>query len=114
MDMPEDMSIINFDEVDDRLAADWKYLPLSPDTPGWLQYTSGSTSDPKGVIVTHGNIIANWQSICSGMKLPDGVIFMSWLPPFHDMGLVGGIITPILCGGECITMPPMASKACWK
>ena len=108
MDMPEDMSIINFDEVDDRLAADWKYLPLSPDTPGWLQYTSGSTSDPKGVIVTHGNIIANWQSICSGMKLPDGVIFMSWLPPFHDMGLVGGIITPILCGGECITMPPMA------
>lgn len=66
MDMPEDMSIINFDEVDDRLAADWKYLPLSPDTPGWLQYTSGSTSDPKGVIVTHGNIIANWQSICSG------------------------------------------------
>ncbi len=42
------------------------------------------------------------------MKLPDGVIFMSWLPPFHDMGLVGGIITPILCGGECITMPPMA------
>ncbi|MBQ7607244.1 MAG: amino acid adenylation domain-containing protein [Desulfovibrionaceae bacterium] len=110
------LSLVLEDELDPGLATKWVAPQFDPEDPGWLQYTSGSTSDPKGVIVTHGNIMANLKSIVLGMRLVPGIPTVSWLPPFHDMGLVGGILTPLSLGALCVTMPPMAflrNPACW-
>jgi acyl-CoA synthetase (AMP-forming)/AMP-acid ligase II/alkylation response protein AidB-like acyl-CoA dehydrogenase/acyl carrier protein len=61
----------------------------------FIQYTSGSTGHPKGVVLTHENVLANLEMIKLGMKLDDKSSFYSWLPFFHDMGLIGCILTPI-------------------
>jgi thioester reductase-like protein len=73
------------------------------DTPGpvlFLQYTSGSTSDPKGVIVSHANIIAN------AMAFTGGELAVSWLPQHHDMGLISAYLFPLLLGGTTHAMSP--------
>ncbi|MCK4257761.1 MAG: amino acid adenylation domain-containing protein [Halanaerobiales bacterium] len=64
------------------------YYP-SPDEIAFLQFSSGSTGDPKGVILTHQNLIANIRSICESNKLESNDISVSWLPHTHDMGLIG-------------------------
>ncbi len=68
----------------------------------FLQYTSGSTSDPKGVIVSHRNVIANGQS--ANPRCPIGV---SWLPQYHDMGFIGYYMYPVILGGECYGFSPL-------
>jgi len=72
----------------------------------FLQYTSGSTGNPKGVIVTHKNIAHNLTTMQNHMQLPFGSSGVSWLPPFHDMGLIGGILLPIWRGMHSIHMTP--------
>ena len=57
-----------------------------------LQYTSGSTSNPRGVVVTHANVMANFRNCAEGMGLDERSVFVSWLPVFHDMGLFGGLL----------------------
>jgi len=78
----------------------------------FLQYTSGSTSEPRGVIVSHGNLIHNLQAICEGFavgshgdsdEIATGVF---WLPAYHDMGLIGGILAPIFVGGTSYLLAP--------
>jgi acyl-CoA synthetase (AMP-forming)/AMP-acid ligase II len=71
-----------------------------------LQYTSGSTSDPRGVMVTHENLASNVEMIAEAFQLPPGIRNVSWLPHFHDMGLITGLITPLSRGGETILMSP--------
>jgi acyl-CoA synthetase (AMP-forming)/AMP-acid ligase II/acyl carrier protein len=78
----------------------------------FLQYTSGSTSDPLGVAVSHRNLLHNLEMI----RISFGQDFnhlgdrslkgLFWLPPYHDMGLIGGILTPLYIGGTAILMPP--------
>ncbi|OBH89410.1 fatty acyl-AMP ligase [Mycobacterium sp. E2733] len=73
------------------------------DTPGpvlFLQYTSGSTSDPKGVVVSHANVIANRSAFT------DGVVAVSWLPQHHDMGLISAYLFVLLLGGTTHGMSP--------
>ncbi|HAZ11203.1 MAG: hypothetical protein A2X86_08475 [Bdellovibrionales bacterium GWA2_49_15] len=60
-----------------------------------LQYTSGSTGNPKGVIITHGNLLANMRMIAEGLHAEKGDSSLSWLPLNHDMGLIGGLLAPI-------------------
>lgn len=69
--------------------------PLSPDDPCFIQYTSGSTGMPKGVLLTHGNITSNVHAagLALEVRRDDGIA--SWLPLYHDMGLIGGLLTPI-------------------
>ncbi|MCG3172060.1 MAG: 4-hydroxyphenylalkanoate adenylyltransferase [Myxococcota bacterium] len=70
---------------------------VKPDDICFLQYTSGSTSDPKGVMVTHGNLVANCKAIAwDGLKLQPEDSALSWLPLYHDMGLIGFVLTPLL------------------
>lgn len=71
-----------------------------------IQYTSGSTSDPKGIILTHANIVENLKinKQLSGMSKRSKTL--SWLPPYHDMGLIGGILTPLYSGAFATLMPP--------
>ena len=63
-----------------------------------LQYTSGSTAVPKGVVVSHGNLIANEHLIRVGFDLRPDDVMVSWLPLYHDMGLIGGMLQPIYAG----------------
>lgn len=80
-------------------------LPEATDI-AFLQYTSGSTSLPKGVMVSHANLVANEALIRAGFGIgPDDVI-VSWLPLYHDMGLIGGLLQPIYSGIPCVLMSP--------
>ncbi len=72
----------------------------------FLQYTSGSTAAPKGVIVDHGNLLANERVIQSAMQTTTSDVFVSWLPLFRDMGLVGGLLQPLYRGIPLVLMSP--------
>lgn len=69
---------------------------INHDSIAFLQYTSGSTGNPKGVMVTHGNLLHNCAAILRAMGCDSNSVGASWLPPYHDMGLIGGIISPLL------------------
>lgn len=85
-----------------------------PDDVAFLQYTSGSTGHPKGVVVSHANLLANFAQILRGFLRDNPMVdwledlrSVCWLPPFHDMGLIGGILTPIFAGAQVTLMAPM-------
>lgn len=96
------------DLVDDALSGDWTDPGSSRDTLAFLQYTSGSTAAPKGVMVTHGNLLHNSTLIrdCFGSTPESRGVF--WLPLFHDMGLIGGVVQTVYCGGASTLLPPIA------
>ncbi|WP_429932816.1 AMP-binding protein [Agrobacterium vitis] len=72
----------------------------------FLQYTSGSTSDPKGVMVTHGNLVANLRQISTAFEYGPSDISACWLPHYHDMGLIDGILSPVFNGFPVALMAP--------
>jgi fatty-acyl-CoA synthase len=73
-----------------------------------LQYTSGSTGDPKGVTLTHANLLANIRAIGEAVQLTGDDIGVSWLPLYHDMGLIGAWLTPLYFGTPLCVMSPLA------
>lgn len=83
--------------------------PVTPgDTLAYLQYTSGSTATPKGVMISHGNVAANAAAIQEAFELSADSVSVSWLPHYHDMGLIDGIIVPLIVGFPGVLMPPVA------
>jgi 1-acyl-sn-glycerol-3-phosphate acyltransferase len=74
----------------------------------FLQYTSGSTGDPKGVTLTHANLLANIRSIVEGLGVSPSDVAVSWLPLYHDMGLIGAWFTPLFSGSPVVIMSPLA------
>ncbi|NEC51598.1 fatty acyl-AMP ligase [Actinospica acidiphila] len=77
-----------------------------PDTVAYLQYTSGSTRDPRGVIVTHRSLLANQRAIQDALGTRPGIRMGGWLPLHHDMGLVGGLLHALWLGGTSVLMSP--------
>ncbi|MEZ5077280.1 MAG: fatty acyl-AMP ligase [Solirubrobacterales bacterium] len=86
-------------------------LPPPAAAPGdvaFLQYTSGSTMAPRGVMLTHANLIDNSTFISRSFGITAETRGFNWLPPYHDMGLIGGILQPVFVGGTSILMSPLA------
>jgi acyl-CoA synthetase (AMP-forming)/AMP-acid ligase II len=94
--------------LDPRLADDYRAPAWEPAPLAFLQYTSGSTGQPKGVVLSHANLLANLDTIVRtfGMRRDDRLV--SWLPPYHDMGLIGTILTPLYVGAMTVLMSPMS------
>src|SRR6185503_6735424 len=74
----------------------------------FVQYTSGSTALPRGVILTHENLLLNLGELCDTLGLDSNSRGVSWLPPYHDMGLIGGILGPIYARFPVALMSPLA------
>nr|WP_310136861.1 AMP-binding protein [Burkholderia ambifaria] len=72
----------------------------------FLQYTSGTTGMPKGGMVSHANLMHNLAQICAWLGSDEQSTMVSWLPPYHDMGLIGGILTSLYGGFRCVLMAP--------
>jgi amino acid adenylation domain-containing protein len=90
----------------DRAACDFEPPPRPP--LAFLQYTSGSTAAPKGVMVGHDNLMHNAAKTARALDLTEETRSVSWLPPYHDMGLIGGILQPIYTGFPAVLMSPAA------
>ena len=84
----------------------WRMPAVSPDTLAVLQYTSGSTGKPKGVRLKHEHLITNSRMIARAMHSSADSVGVVWLPPFHDMGLIGGILQPLYAGFPIHLMAP--------
>ena len=100
------LEVIAGDAVDLALAQAWQLHEPADDDLAFLQYTSGSTGDPKGVMVTHGNLVANERAIQEGMEVGPADCFVTWAPLFHDMGLIGGLLQPLYSGATLVLVSP--------
>lgn len=78
-----------------QLQSLWTRPSLCADDIAFIQYTSGSTSNPKGVVITHGNVMSNLANICRAFACSDADVGLSWLPLHHDMGLIGHVLQPV-------------------
>jgi fatty-acyl-CoA synthase len=107
--VPSLSRVVATEELDDLGDGDPDYPALSPDDTVFLQYTSGSTTDPRGVIVTHRSLLANVEGImCFGLDMDPGRDRgVTWLPLYHDMGLVGFVLGPVAWGVSVVFIPTL-------
>src|SRR5262249_46282243 len=103
----ENLQWIAVDDIPASLAAQWWHPEVDCDTVAFLQYTSGSTAAPKGLIVTHNNILHAGRMLHSAWTPKEDSASVSWLPLYHDMGLIG-TLQGIFSGGMSILMSPLA------
>lgn len=101
------LAIIASDTIDVELAKTWQDPQVSEDDLAFLQYTSGSTGNPKGVMLSHENLVYNSRLICECYGLSTDDVMMHWLPLYHDMGLIGGLLQPLFLGGNVVLMSPI-------
>jgi acyl-CoA synthetase (AMP-forming)/AMP-acid ligase II len=102
------MAWLATDSVDPAGQADWRQWTSTPSTVAHLQYTSGSTAAPTGVIVSHHNLLRNLLDMHQGWRHEPESVILSWLPHFHDMGLVYGVLEPLFAGIPGYLMPAIA------
>lgn len=94
--------------IDSQLSEQFVPIGLNPASLAFLQYTSGSTGKPKGVMVSHGNLMANEQMLEECFDFGPDSVCVSWLPLFHDMGLIGNALQPLYIGASALMMTPAA------
>ena len=95
------------DNIDVDLSEDYQEINLAENTLAFLQYTSGSTAKPKGVKIAHDNLLHNLTAIHNCFQHHPQSRGVIWLPPYHDMGLIGGILQPLYGGFSVILMSPL-------
>ena len=95
------------DDLSSEEASVYQEMSISSQDLAFLQYTSGSTGDPKGVMLSHENLLANLNLIYHAFGLQAQAKAISWLPPYHDMGLIGGIIEPMYAGISAVLFSPL-------
>ena len=99
---------VGTDSLSHDLASRWREPSLGPETLAFLQYSSGSTGHPKGVMVSHGAILRNVEMIQVAMEQDERSTMVSWLPLYHDMGLIGNALLPFFGGFPSVLMAPAA------
>lgn len=99
--------LVDIKGIESKLWLSSKDSPSARDV-AFLQYTSGSTSAPKGVILTHGNLNHNLRTISSALQASKETVVVSWLPQYHDMGLIGAYLGTIFNGGTGVYMSPFS------
>jgi acyl transferase domain-containing protein/acyl-CoA synthetase (AMP-forming)/AMP-acid ligase II/pimeloyl-ACP methyl ester carboxylesterase/acyl carrier protein len=104
----ESVIFVATDTISIDLAFQWQQPDLTTEDLAFLQYTSGSTGTPKGVMVSHGNLMANSAAINYCFQNTPEQNAVSWLPPYHDMGLIGCIIQPMYVGLSMYMMSPVS------
>jgi amino acid adenylation domain-containing protein len=106
MDWPNGMRWLRT-EQDGIQEQTWRRPGVGPHTLALLQYTSGSTTQPRGVKITHANLLANQRAIKSAFGHSEESIGVGWLPLHHDMGLIGNVLQSLFAGFHCVLMSPM-------
>jgi acyl-CoA synthetase (AMP-forming)/AMP-acid ligase II len=99
---------LTVDALEDGRADDWRPPHVEAYTPALLQYTSGSTAAPKGVMITHANLLHNQSLIQRAFGQNEESVTVSWLPLYHDMGLIGAVLQPLYVGAECVLLPSIS------
>ncbi len=107
VDMPA-MTWMATDVIDMKLADEWVEPEITGESIAYLQYTSGSTSSPKGVVLNHSAVLAQAEEIIDAWGTTTQSVMVSWLPHYHDFGLVFGILQPIYQGFHAILLTPAA------
>jgi acyl-CoA synthetase (AMP-forming)/AMP-acid ligase II len=100
--------LLSLDVVERAADAGMAPPPPAAHDLAFVQYTSGSSSQPKGVCVSHANLAANLALIQREFAITPDHLFVNWLPHYHDMGLIGNLLTPIHCGIPSVSMAPAA------
>lgn len=103
----EKMQFIATDTLPQKYSDLWTPLDLKLDDVAFLQYTSGSTNKPKGVIVSHGNLLHNLEAIHQAFEVTENDTLISWLPPYHDMGFIGCILETVYGNFKTVLMSPL-------
>jgi acyl-CoA synthetase (AMP-forming)/AMP-acid ligase II len=96
------------EDISTGLASDWKCPAIHAETLAILQYTSGSTATPKGVMLGHQNVLENEQMIQEAHHYSDTHTFVAWIPLAHDWGLINNVLQPLYVGAASILMPTEA------
>jgi len=102
--------VLTASELADAGAA-WTPVPVEPDDVALLQYTSGSTGQPKGVVLTHANLLANIRAMGSAAGVSARDVFVSWLPLYHDMGLISAWLASLYYAMRYVVMSPLSFLA---
>ena len=102
------LSWISTTHLELSLADEWREPAIDEDAIAFLQYTSGATSDPRGVMLSHANLLHNSALIRDAFRIIPESRGVSWLPPYHDMGLIGQILMPLYAGAWMALMSPAA------
>ena len=104
----ESLHCLNTDKIKQNKVNHWTKPEITGDTLAFLQYTSGSTGEPKGVMISHGCLMQNQEMLKQAFGHTQDLVGVGWLPLFHDMGLIGNVIQPIYMGAYCVMMSPVS------
>ena len=99
-------TFIASDNLDESLDLNWQNPQVNGETIAFLQYSSGSTGTPKGVMVSHANLLHNEKVLAASFQGHTDVTVVGWLPIYHDMGLIGNVISALYCGSKFVLMSP--------